>query len=395
MFSSEILPELQQRWKALQNEMQKLGADGCLVSVNVNLFYLTDRVLIGYLYIPGEGEGEPSLFVKRPSGISGRNVHYIRKPEQIAEILIAQQHPLPKTLLLELDELPYNDIVRLQSIFQPTQLLNATTLIRQLRSVKSNYEIDLLRHSGQLHADCYAEVPGLYRKGMTDLDFSIEIERLFRKRGATGYFRVFGQSMEIFMGSVIAGSNADNVSPYDFAMGGQGTHKSLPVSANGTVISEGCTVMVDMGGTFTGYISDMTRVFSVGKVSDLAYKAHQTALEIQSDIEAIAKPGIATAELYNQAFEKVKRYDLLPYFMGYSQQAGFIGHGIGIQINESPVLAPRSKDILQEGHIFALEPKFVIPGVGAVGVENSFAVHQSGIEKLTVLDESIIQLKDH
>ena len=136
-------------------------------------------------------------------------------------------------------------------------------------------------------------------------------------------------------------------------------------------------------------------MFSVGKVSDLAYKSHQKSLEIQSDIEAIAKPGIATADLYNHAFEKVKRYDLLPYFMGYSQQAGFIGHGIGIQINESPVLAPRSKDILQEGHIFALEPKFVIPGVGAVGVENSFAVHQSGIEKLTVLDESIIQLKDH
>lgn len=393
MFPPEILPELQQRWKALQNEMQKLGADGCLMSVNVNLFYLTDRLFIGYLYIPGEGE--PSLFVKRPSGISGRNVHYIRKPEQIIEILSAEQQVLPKTLLLELDELPYNDIVRLQSIFQPALLLNATTLLRQLRSVKSAYEIDLLRHSGQIHAACYAEVPELYRKGMTDLDFSIEIERLFRKQGATGYFRVFGQSMEIFMGSVIAGNNADNVSPYDFAMGGAGTHKSLPVSANGTILSEGCTVMVDMGGTFTGYISDMTRVYSVGKVSELAYKAHQTALEIQSDIEAIAKPGIATADLYNHAFEKVKKQELLPYFMGYSQQAGFIGHGIGIQINESPVLAPRSKDILQEGHVFALEPKFVIPAVGAVGIENSFAVHQSGIEKLTVLNESIIELKDH
>lgn len=390
MFSPEMLPELKNRWEKLQTEMQRTTTDACLISVNVNLFYLTDTIYNGYFYIPVKGE--PYLFVKRPAGLKGKNIVSIRKPEQIIETLSAHQYELPHTLALELDELPYNEIVRLQAIFQPDKLVNATGIIRQLRSVKSLYEIELMRHSGQLHAACYADVPALYRPGMTDLDFSIEIERLFRRRGATGHFRVFGQTMELFMGSVIAGDNADNTSPYDFAMGGGGSHKSLPVSANGTVIAEGCTVMVDMGGTFTGYISDMTRVFSVGKVSDLAYKAHQTALEIQSDIEALAKPGIATAELYSRAIEKVKKQGLESYFMGYSQQAGFIGHGIGIQINESPVLAPRSRDILQEGNIFALEPKFVIPGVGAVGIENSFAVHRSGIEKLTVLDEEIVNL---
>jgi len=154
----------------------------------------------------------------------------------------------------------------------------------------------------------------------------------------------------------------------------------------------GTTVMVDMGGTFTAYMSDMTRVFSIGRVSPLTYKAHQVALEIQSNIETVAKPGVATCDLYNRAMELVKKHELMPYFMGHSQQAGFIGHGIGIQINEQPVLAPRSKDELKEGHIFALEPKFVIPGVGAVGIENSFVVHKSGIEKLTVLNEEIIEL---
>lgn len=390
MFSPTILPELSNRWETLQNELIKIGADACLFSINVNLFYLTDSIFNGYFYIPSSGE--PIFFVKRPSGMSGKNIVYIRKPEQIIETLTEKGLALPRQLMLELDELPYSDVVRLQNIFQPERLLNATTVVRQLRAVKSGYEIDLLRYSGQLHASCYAEVPSLYRPGMTDLELSIEVERLFRQKGATGHFRVFGQTMELFMGSVIAGDNADNVSPYDFAMGGGGSHKSLPVSANGTVIAEGCTVMVDMGGTFTGYISDMTRVFSVGKVTELAYKAHQTALDIQSDIEALAKPGTPAADLYHLAIAKVKKQDLLPYFMGHNQQAGFIGHGIGIQINESPVLAPRSRDILQAGQVFALEPKFVIPGVGAVGVENSFAVHQSGIEKLTVLNEEIVKL---
>lgn len=385
-----MLSELRNRWKSIQKEMAKQGAEGCLLAGNVNLFYVADRVFSGYFYLPLEGN--PFFFVKRPVGLKGENVHYIRKPEQIAEILAEKGIVLPKTLMLELDELSYNEVTRLQSIFTPDQTFNATAIVRKVRTVKSPYEIGLLRLSGQLHAACYNEVPQLYKPGMTDIDFSIEIERLFRQKGALGHFRVFGQSMEIFMGSVIAGDNADAPSPYDFAMGGRGLHSSLPVGGNGTILTPGTAIMVDMGGTFTGYISDMTRVFSVGKVAPLAYDAHQLALEIQNDIEAIAKPGVATCELYNMAIEKVKKHNLLPYFMGYSQQAGFIGHGIGIQINESPVLAPRSKEILTEGHIFALEPKFVIPGTGAVGVENTFVVNANGIEKLTILNEEIIEL---
>jgi len=390
MFKPEMLPELSHRWKAIQKEMARKSADGCLLADNVNLFYVADRVYSGYFYLPQEGN--PLFFVKRPIGLEGENVFYIRKPEQIAEILLQQGITLPQALMLELDEMPYNDIVRLQSIFRPTETLNATTAVRSVRAIKSEYEIGQMRHSARLHAACYAQVPKLYKPGMTDIDFSIEIERLFRRQGALGHFRVFGQSMELFMGSVIAGDNADNPSPYDFAMGGGGLHNSLPVSTNGSVMMPGTTVMVDMGGTFTAYMSDMTRVFSIGRVSPLAYKAHQVALEIQSDIEAMAKPGVATCDLYNRAMELVKKHELMPYFMGHSQQAGFIGHGIGIQINEQPVLAPRSKDELKEGHIFALEPKFVIPGVGAVGIENSFVVHKTGIEKLTILNEEIVEL---
>lgn len=390
MFSSLLIPELSNRWKALQGLMKSTGADACVSSVYVNLFYLTDSIYNGYFYLPASGE--PLLFVKRPSGLKGKGIHYIRKPEQMVEILREKELPVPRSLMLELDELPYTDVERLKSVFGVEKLNNATAAIRRLREIKSDYEIELLRHSGALHAACYAQVPGLFQRGMTDLDFSIEIERLFRKNGATGHFRVFGQTMELFMGSVLAGDNAANASPYDFAMGGAGPHKSMPISANGTIIEPGCTVMVDMGGTFTGYISDMSRVFSLGKVNDLAYRAHQTALEIQSDIEAVARPGVATAEMYSLAIEKVTQNQLSPYFMGYHQKAGFIGHGIGIQINESPVLAPRSRELLQKGHVFALEPKFVIPGVGAVGVENSYVVHEQGIEKLTLLEENIVEL---
>ncbi|MDD2797454.1 MAG: Xaa-Pro peptidase family protein [Bacteroidales bacterium] len=390
MFSNTILPELRSRWSKIQSKINETEADGCLIGGNVNLFYLANRIFSGYCYFANESE--PLFFVKRPVNLQGDNVIYIRKPEDIPALLAERGIALPKTLLLETDELSYNEIARLQTAFSATKLLNATTLLRAVRTIKSDYEIELLRHSGKIHADCYREIPKLYRSGMTDIDFSIEIEKLFRQKGSLGLFRVFGNSMEIFMGSILAGKNAEAASPYDFAMGGEGIHPSLPVGCNGTKLTEGMAVMVDMGGTFTGYITDMTRIFSVGKLTELAYKAHQVSIEIHREIESIAKPGVATADLYQIALLKAEKSGLSDYFMGYKQQAGFVGHGVGIEINESPVLAPRSKEILTEGHVFALEPKFVIPGTGAVGIENTFVVNKNSVENLTDLEEEIISL---
>jgi Xaa-Pro aminopeptidase len=198
--------------------------------------------------------------------------------------------------------------------------------------------------------------------------------------------------MNIFMGSVLAGENAGIPSPYDFALGGAGLTAFCPVGANGTLLKEGMAVMVDMAGNFTDYLSDMTRTYSIGALPEQAYKAHKVAMEIQDTIEMIAQPGVACADLYNRAWSIVEKAGLTAYFMGTRQQAKFIGHGIGLEINEPPVMTPRSKDVLELNMTFALEPKFVIPRVGAVGIENSYVVTETGIEKLTVFREDVISL---
>ncbi|MDR2469848.1 MAG: M24 family metallopeptidase, partial [Tannerella sp.] len=162
--------------------------------------------------------------------------------------------------------------------------------------------------------------------------------------------------------------------------------------ANGAVLEEGMAIMVDMVGNYTPWLTDMTRVFAVGRLSELAYRAHQTSRTIQEKVMQAAQPGIACAALYDLARTEVEKNGLTDYFMGTHQQAKFVGHGIGLQINEPPVLTPRSKEVLQPGMVFALEPKFVSPGVGAVGNENSFLVTATGLEKLTVFEEEIIPL---
>jgi len=385
-----LQPELKFRRDKIRNLMAQQGIDAALITCNVNLVYTYGQVVSGYLYLPLHSPA--IVFFKRPNNLTGEHCIAIRKPEEILDHLKELGLPLPSKLMLEGDELSYTEYNRLANIFPDTEIVNGTPLIRQARSIKTPVEVEMMRRSAQAHSRAYQQIPSVYRPGMTDLEFSIEIERLMRLEGCLGIFRVFGRSMEIFMGSVLAGDNADHPSPYDFALGGEGLDPALPSGLNKTVLTEGMSVMVDLGGNFSGYMGDMSRVFSIGKLSDQAYAAHQVCLDIQEKIASIAKPGVICEDLYNTALEIATKAGFADNFMGTSQQAKFIGHGIGLEINEAPVLAPRMKQELEPGMVIALEPKIVLPGVGPLGIENSWAVTSEGFEKLTICTEEIIEL---
>lgn len=378
------------RVKKIQELMKSHSIDALLICDNANKFYISGRVYNGYAYIPAEGE--MTHFVRRPVELTGENLVYIHKPENIFDILTQQGVAMPSNIALELDVTPYSTIQRLSKIFPNAQIANASGIMRQARAVKTEYEIKALKESGIKHATAYSKIPSIYQKGMTDLEFQVEIERLSRLEGCLGEFRISGDSMEIYMGNVICGENADAPSPYDFAMGGAGINPSLPVGCNGTKTEQGMAIMVDVNGNYTGYMTDMTRVFSVGELDELSIKAHKCSRRICQELSKMGQPGIEAKALYNQAIEIVTEEGLDHLFMGHRQKAGFIGHGVGIEINELPVIAPRSRDILAIGNVIALEPKFVIPSVGAVGVENTYVVTPNGMECITHAPEEIINL---
>lgn len=382
--------ELELKWRRIQQAMRQEEADGCLLTMNMNLYYVSGQVFNGYFYLPAEGR--PYWFVKRLTVPETNQVHVIRKPEQMPELFRDLNLAMPRKLLLEEDELSYNECIRLQHVFRAEATGNASALIRHIRMIKTPWEIEQMRISARRHEAVYREIPACYRPGMRDVELQIEIEKQMRMHGSLGYFRAFGSNMDIFMGSLLAGENAGEPSPFDFALGGKGIHASGPLGANGTLLREGTTVMADMSGNYTAYQTDMTRVFSIGKLPDRAYRVHRVALEIQARMERTAKPGVSCAELYRDALAMAGQEGLKDCFMGTHLQAKFVGHGVGLEINELPVLTTRSKDILQPGMTFAFEPKFVLAGIGAVGIENTFLVTDSGVEKMTLLDENIIEL---
>lgn len=365
--------------------------DACIITSSVNQYWLCGFIFDGYIYI--QPEGNPILFIRRPLNIDHEWVVYIRKPEQIYELLQNLKQPTPNRLLLETDYLSYNFTLRLQKALYVEEIANISIELRKLRMIKTQYELLQIRKSAEIHSLVYNKIPSLYRKGMTDIELQIEIEREMRLHGSIGIFRSYGENMDIYMGSLLAGDNAQATSPFDYALGGGGISPILPLGANGTLLNPGTTIMVDMAGNYTPYMDDMTRTFIVEGAPEIAYLAHSISIDIHKTIKEISKSGTSCSKLYNVALEIVKKNNLEQYFMGTTQQAKFIGHGVGLEINEPPVLTPRSNEILEEGMAFALEPKFVLPGIGAVGIENTYIVNEKGIENITICEEELIILK--
>lgn len=374
----------------IQNIIIDKQIDACIISSSVNQFWLCGFIFDGYIYI--QPEGPAILFVKRPINLKDDRAVFIRKQEQIPELLQEMKHPLPTRLMMETDSLSFNATIRLQKALKVDETVNVSTDLRNLRMIKTSEELVQIKESAEIHSKVYNKIPSLYRKGMTDIELQIEIEREMRLNGSIGIFRSFGENMDIFMGSILAGDNAQSPSPFDYALGGEGVTPILPLGANGSILKSGTTIMIDMAGNYRPYMDDMSRTFIIEQTPDIGYFAHEVSINIHNTIKAFAKPGTSCSDIYNTALEIVKENNLEAYFMGTNQQAKFIGHGVGLEINEPPVLTPRSKEKLAAGMAFALEPKFVLPGIGAVGIENTYIVNETGLETITLCNEELIVL---
>ena len=386
-----ILPaeDLNDKLARLFGKMDDESVDTLVVSSLANKLYLTGRVFVGYIVLT-RTDRKMRSFVRRPNNMTGPGVTMIRKVEEIPALLDVEVG----TLALENDNSTYANVIRIAKAFGADRFVNADSLLSAVRAVKTPYEIGQIEENSRLLSYVYSRIPKLYRPGMSDVELQIEIERLTRLEGGTGMFRVGGEDMELNNGSVLVGANADSPSPYDFAMGGRGCLPSLPVGADGTIIRPGNSVMVDTNGTFNAYMTDMTRTFVLGDISERAVRAHRLSVDILRRLEKAAVPGTQARDLYQMAVDMVAEARQTDYFMGHRAKAGFIGHGVGIVINELPVIAPRSRDVLAEGNVIALEPKFVIPETGAVGVENTYVVTAAGLRRLTDASEELVKLED-
>jgi len=389
------LEELEKRIAGLQSTLAAQGLDGALIIQNVDLYYFTATAQGAHLYVPAAGA--PLLLVKKNLERARResplpNIQPMPSLKELPAALQARGYQVPSRLGMELDVLPANHYLYYKEIFAATEIADVSQPIREVRAVKSPYEIDLLRSAARLTDQVFASIPSLFRPGMSEVELAGRIEALFRENGHPGLVRMRGLNQELVYGHLLSGPNMAVPSCVDSPTGGAGTGPDFPHGAGFRTIGRDEPFQVDYVGSFGGYLIDQTRLFVTGKLDPLLEKAFRTALAIQARLGDLARPGLPAGELYREAQQMAGDAGLSDHFMGDPHSCGFIGHGIGLELNEPPVLAPGVTMPLAEGMSIALEPKFIFNGLGGAGIENTFVVTPRGLVRLGSLPDDIVYL---
>ncbi|MCG6905980.1 MAG: Xaa-Pro peptidase family protein [Desulfobacteraceae bacterium] len=386
--------EIARRIGALQAQLARKGLDAALILQTADLFYFAGTIQKSHLWVPLQGE--PLLLVRKDLARARSEspldrIAAIGSPKEIPGLLTANGLAAPQNLGLELDVLPANLYLSYGRIFQGAGLSDISTEIRLLRAVKSDWEIGMIRQAARLADQLAAAVPDLLREGMSEIELAGRVEARARALGHQGIVRMRMWGSELFYGHLMAGPSGAVPSFLASPTGGPGVGPAVAQGPGMRPIQRHEPILVDYVFVFNGYLADHTRIFSLGRLPADLERAHAAMLVLQTEVTAAARPGIPSGRLYQVARESAARQGYGAFFMGADERrVRFVGHGIGLELDEFPFLAQGQELPLQSGMVFALEPKLVFPGRGVVGIENTHLVTPEGVEQLTRLDEQIM-----
>lgn len=389
--------ELEYRCNRLQELMVENGLDAVIITQNADLFYFTGTVQSGCLYLPAKGQ--PLYLVRRDaararmeSGL--REVRAFGSPKDIPAIVAEFGYPEASKIGMEFDVLPVGLFDRYRKVWPKAEFLDATPLIRLVRMIKSHYEIHLMQDAADQVDKVYQRAKEVIRAGMTDLELAAELEYVARKHGHLGLIRMRVFNGEMLFGHTFSGVDSAVPAYTDTPFGGMGPSPSFGQGASYKTIGCNEPIIIDFAGSIDGYLVDQTRIFSIGPLSDRLRKGFDDMLKVQELMKQIAVEGISWGELYDRCHALACELGYADSFMGArGAQVSFIGHGIGVEIDEYPFIAKGFKEqTLQIGMVWAFEPKVVFPGEGAVGIENTFYLSNEGLKQLTRSDDSLVIL---
>ncbi len=381
--------ELTRRHNAVRTHLQTVApeAGGILVFSRLNIYYLTGTFGQGVLWLPLVGE--PVLMIRKgvnrarlESGI--KHISGFKSYSELAGICADAGSPFTKTLAAVMAGLTWQLGNMLAAKLKEHTIVSGDHAIALAKMVKSEYELSIMRACGAKHHKCLYEVlPKRLHPGMNEREISHKAWEAFFEEGHMGILRMQAHGEECFLGHVAAGDSGNYPSAFNGPLGLRGEHPGSALMGNvDKVWKEGEPLMLDIGFQLEGYHTDKTQAYFAGPESlmtDEIRRAHDFCIEMQNWVAEHAKPGAIVSELYMYCIEQAEKRGFAEGFMGLGEnQVPFVGHGIGLTIDEFPPVAKGFDMPLEKGMTLALEPKQGIPGVAMVGVENTFEVTDDG-----------------
>lgn len=390
--------ELATRMQALRKRMDQDHPEWELLAIfsKVNQFYFTGTMQDAVLLIPRERDA--SYWVRRSLQRAQEESEFptIRQMGSFRDAA-ATFATLPQVIHVEGERLPLSAFQRFNKHFKSTSAAPADLSISAVRAVKSEYELQRMRKAGTIHQRILEQrVPELLRAGISEAQFASELYPVMVAEGHHGIARFGMYDTEMLIGHLCFGESSIYPTYFDGPGGHYGMSPAVPLLGSRThLLHAGDLVFVDVCCGVDGYNTDktMTYVFD-GELPQEAVDIHKRCVEIQDETAAMLKPGAVPAQIFAKIIDKLEP-EFMQNFMGFGErQANFLGHGIGLHVDEWPVIAKGFDEPLQENMVIAIEPKKGLAGIGMVGTENTFLVTPTGGESLTGNHPGLLAVKE-
>jgi Xaa-Pro aminopeptidase len=349
------------RIERLRGELQPLGAATFLATSSVNVRYLTgfdssnaavlvdgDRVLVA----------TDGRYVEAARALEG--VELVEADRDLFGFLGTRLGELVESpIAFEADFVTVAAHAALSA--NGSTLVPAQGVVLGLRAVKDEAELEAIRAAARVTSAAYERLAQEPVVGRTEAELAWWMETTLREEGADGL---------AFPCVIGAGPNA-----------------ALPHHHPGDRrIGPGETVVVDSGALVDGYCSDCTRTFATGELPDVLRQGYDLCRSAQEHALAAVRPGATGVELDAIAREEIEASGLAPVLHG-------LGHGLGLDVHELPVLRPSSSDTLVAGNVVTVEPGVYLAGLGGIRIEDLVIVGEDGPEVLTTFTKDLVTLQ--
>lgn len=396
MFINPTKEELRNRINGLFESLNKSNQpfDTAIIINKVNQYYYTGTMQDGLLIL--QKNGTVAFFVRKsyerakiecPMNI----VYKMNSYKDILEVI----SPNLGSTFFEVEIAPLAVVNRLKKYFHIDEIHPLDRIIQTQRAVKSDYELEIIMESGKQHQELLENiVPSILKEGMSETDFLVELYSEMVKLGHHGVSRFNMFQMELIVGQLGFGESSIYPTNFDGPGGMLGMSPAVPIIGNrNRLLKKGDIVFVDVGYGVSGYHSDKTQVYSFGaKPTDEVLQVHNDCIKVLEKTLTLMKVNQIPSDIYLHATSNLPK-SLSEHFMGYGESVKFLGHGVGLHIDEMPVIAKGFNAPLKENMVIALEPKCGIDGVGTVGVEETYVIKKSGAICLTGGPREIIVVK--
>jgi Xaa-Pro aminopeptidase len=372
----------------LQEYLERAGIDCALIFHNIDRYYYTGTLQDGVLMV--HVAHDPVLFIRRTLSRAREEttLEHVVGFQSLREVWdFMQDHGLPcRQIGMDMDVVPAKIYLGLTEIFPETLFIDLAGFIRRQRAVKSLFELSLMEEAGKRFDHVLEAMKNEMHPGMSEYQVYMRFAGLLLHHQSSLFIRTRMFNMEAETRYILSGDSASRLSASDSpTAAGTGITHAFPSGAGMKKLTAGEPVLIDSVFVHEGYLVDCTRIYAFGELDPLYISAHDVSRLCHDLFRNRVKPGTYIPDLYRMTVDFVEEKGLLDVFMGGVR---FIGHGVGLELDEFPVIAERFDGVVEEGMTVAFEPRFLFPG-GAVGFENTYRILEEGVESLNNMDEAI------